>query len=169
MKKIFFAVMLGLATLMLFSSCKKDESPEPEISFQVNREGVFVYNNENDEPVVRFSITGKLSTNRDIYIPKKENFYALVQGITTSASVKSIFQGDFRFDEMSYADPGTDNFYQISPGQEVDFIYWVDVADLQDLQLYQVRLSQFFYTTRLGSEIKTKNLKNIYLEYYHQK
>lgn len=144
MKKLIFAVALGVATLFSFSSCSKDDvepkSPTPEL--QVLRQ----YSSLSTNGLVRFYYEIKIISETGFVLPVQSNLDQIsvkIDPVVTDSIFKQIYLLEIA-SGVKMLMPEKQGYYQVLPGKEYRMQILVD-APVVPASLYEVSVGSFVF------------------------
>lgn len=148
MKKIIFAVMLGLATLFSFSSCKKDEIVSPVEEGLVSFEVVNINSRiipEGDGPErLQIVFTAFVESKVDILVPRMLNEGGMLE---LSSETGELPENWSRNLYVNTEDDDT-GLHLVKAGEKIELVYTIYVYPSEEtFNLYgRIRGFHYFFT-----------------------
>lgn len=143
-----FAVMLGLATLGFFLSCKKDEivSPLPKeelVSFKVVHVSSRIIQEENQPERLQFIFRAFVEPKVDIMIPHALNEGGMLELVSEEGELPENWYRDLQIDTDDESE-----LFLINAGEKAELVYRIFVLPSEkSYNLYaRIRGFQYFLT-----------------------
>lgn len=149
--------MLGVATLLSFTSCEKDEVSEtvipPEDLVRIELVSKYATTGSVDFPVLTFYYELELVCQQnDIFLPAQENLEQI--SFSTSKNVSITAEDFIILDDQSRLEPIND-LYHIKAGHKYQIVYILNSERIPQC-MYESKVEDFVFQTAINGKRKTK-------------